>query len=145
MSAQLTAHPSRRLTPRLIPAALVLLTGLLGPIGPARAGTDVAVLYAGSLVNLMERSVGPAFDRASGDHFRGYAGGSKLLADVQRIRHIPAVIVQGRYDVVCPMRSAWDLHRAWPEAQLRIVPDAGHSAFERGTLHELVNATDQFA
>lgn len=81
MSAQLTAHPSRRLTPRLIPAALVLLTGLLGPIGPARAGTDVAVLYAGSLVNLMERSVGPAFDRASGDHFRGYAGGSKRLAN----------------------------------------------------------------
>ena len=69
----------------------------------------------------------------------------QLLADVQRIRHIPAVIVQGRYDVVCPMRSAWDLHRAWPEAQLRIVSDAGHSAFERGTLHELVNATDQFA
>jgi proline iminopeptidase len=69
----------------------------------------------------------------------------QLLADVQRIRHIPAVIVQGRYDVVCPMRSAWDLHRAWPEAQLRIVPDAGHSAFERGTLHELVSATDRFA
>ncbi len=69
----------------------------------------------------------------------------QLLADVPCIRHIPAVIVQGRYDVICPMRTAWDLHRAWPEAQLRIVPDAGHSAFERGTLHELVSATDQFA
>jgi proline iminopeptidase len=69
----------------------------------------------------------------------------QLLADVERIRHIPAVIVQGRYDVVCPMRSAWDLHRAWPEAQLRIVPDAGHSAFEAGTVHELVSATDRFA
>ncbi len=68
----------------------------------------------------------------------------QLLANVQRIRDIPAVIVQGRYDVVCPMRSAWDLHRAWPEADLRIVPDAGHSAFERGTLHELVSATDRF-
>ena len=56
----------------------------------------------------------------------------QLLRDVRRIRHIPAVIVQGRYDVVCPMRSAWDLHRAWPEAELRIVPDAGHSAFEPG-------------
>jgi proline iminopeptidase len=69
----------------------------------------------------------------------------QLLADIDRIRHIPAVIVQGRYDVVCPMRSAWDLHRAWPEAQLRIVPDAGHSAFEPGNTRELVAATDAFA
>ncbi|MFI4885013.1 MAG: alpha/beta fold hydrolase, partial [Steroidobacterales bacterium] len=70
---------------------------------------------------------------------------SQLLDDVHRIRHIPAVIVQGRYDIVCPMKSAWDLHRAWPEADLRIVADAGHSAFERGNLHELVTATDRFA
>src|SRR5580698_2152768 len=69
----------------------------------------------------------------------------QLLADIERIRHIPAVIVQGRYDVVCPMRSAWDLHRAWPEARLRIVADAGHSAFEVGTTRELVAATDGFA
>ncbi len=69
----------------------------------------------------------------------------QLLADVDRIRHIPAVIVQGRYDVVCPMRSAWDLHRAWPEAQLRIVADAGHSAFEAGNTRELVAATEVFA
>ena len=68
----------------------------------------------------------------------------QLLATSQRIRHIPAVIVQGRYDVVCPMRSAWELHRAWPEADLRIVPDAGHSAFEPGNLHELITATDRF-
>ncbi|HVS77652.1 MAG TPA: prolyl aminopeptidase [Steroidobacteraceae bacterium] len=70
---------------------------------------------------------------------------SQLLEDVHRIRHIPAVIVQGRYDIVCPMKSAWDLHRAWPEADLRIVPDAGHSAFERGNLHELIMAADRFA
>jgi proline iminopeptidase len=69
----------------------------------------------------------------------------QLIADVGSIRRVPAVIVQGRYDVVCPMRSAWDLHRAWPEADLRIVPDAGHSAFERGITHELVAATDRFA
>jgi proline iminopeptidase len=55
------------------------------------------------------------------------------------------VIVQGRYDVICPVRSAWDLHRAWPEAELRIVPDAGHSAFEPGNTRELVRATDAFA
>ncbi|OZB61075.1 MAG: prolyl aminopeptidase [Lysobacterales bacterium 14-68-21] len=69
----------------------------------------------------------------------------QLLRHVDRIRKIPAVIVQGRYDVVCPLRSAWDLHRAWPEADLRIVQDAGHSAFEPGILHELVEATDRFA
>jgi proline iminopeptidase len=70
---------------------------------------------------------------------------NQLLEDVDKIRKIPAVIVQGRYDVVCPMKSAWDLHRAWPEADLRIVPDAGHSAFERGVTSELVMATDRFA
>jgi proline iminopeptidase len=67
-----------------------------------------------------------------------------LLGNVHRIRHIPGVIVQGRYDVVCPMESAWALHRAWPEADLRIVADAGHSAGEPGTVHELVEATDRF-
>ena len=69
----------------------------------------------------------------------------QLLEGIDRIRSIPAVIVQGRYDVVCPMESAWELHRAWPEAELRIVPDAGHSAFEPGIVHELVSATDRFA
>ncbi|NUP05194.1 MAG: prolyl aminopeptidase [Polyangiaceae bacterium] len=70
---------------------------------------------------------------------------SQLLDDVQKIRHISGTIVQGRYDVVCPAQSAWDLARAWPEAKLVIVPDAGHSAMEIGTLHELVKATDEYA
>jgi proline iminopeptidase len=68
----------------------------------------------------------------------------QLLRDAHRLKRIPAVIVQGRYDVVCPIRSAWDLHRAWPEADLRIVGDAGHSALEPGITHELVSATDRF-
>ena len=68
-----------------------------------------------------------------------------LLDDVPRMRHLPGTIVQGRYDVVCPMKSAWDLHRAWPEADLRIVSDAGHSAFEPGIASELVAATDRYA
>jgi proline iminopeptidase len=68
----------------------------------------------------------------------------QLLRNVDRIRDIPTVIVQGRYDVVCPLRSAWDLHRAWPEADLRIVQDAGHSAFEPGIMHQLLEATDRF-
>ncbi|WP_437980045.1 prolyl aminopeptidase [Sorangium sp. So ce117] len=69
---------------------------------------------------------------------------TQLLDDVHRIRHIPTVIVQGRYDVVCPPESAWALHRAFPESDLRIVADAGHSAMEPGILHELVEATDRF-
>ncbi len=60
------------------------------------------------------------------------------------VRHIPTVIVQGRYDVVCPMRSAWDLHRAFPEAQLRVIGDAGHSAGEPGIAAALCDATDAF-
>jgi proline iminopeptidase len=73
------------------------------------------------------------------------ASPNQLIENVPRIRHIPAVIVQGRYDIVCPMKSAWELHRAWPEAELHIVPDAGHSAFEPGNTHELIKATDRFA
>jgi len=73
------------------------------------------------------------------------ASPNQLIENVPRIRHIPAVIVQGRYDIVCPMKSAWELHRAWPEAELQIVPDAGHSAFEPGNTHELIKATDRFA
>jgi proline iminopeptidase len=69
---------------------------------------------------------------------------TKLLDDIDKIRHIPGVIVQGRYDVVAPIYSAWDLHKAWPEAELRIIPDAGHSAFEPGITSALIEATDKF-
>ena len=68
----------------------------------------------------------------------------QLLIRVDAIRQIPAVIVQGRYDVVCPMMSAWNLHKAWPEAEFHVVPDAGHSAFEPGITHQLITATDRF-
>jgi proline iminopeptidase len=70
---------------------------------------------------------------------------NSLLDNVDRIRNIPAVIVQGRYDAVCPIVSADELARAWPEARYVIVPDAGHSAFEPGITRELVAATDTFA
>lgn len=66
-----------------------------------------------------------------------------LLNNVHKIRHIPAVIVQGRYDVVCPAENAWDLHRAWPEAELKIIPNAGHSVSEIGTTDALIEATDR--
>jgi len=69
----------------------------------------------------------------------------QLLRDVGRIRHIPATIVQGRYDVVCPLDSAWALHRAWPEADFVISPDSGHSAYEAGNSRALVAATDRYS
>jgi proline iminopeptidase len=67
-----------------------------------------------------------------------------LIENVDRIRHIPAVIVHGRYDMVCPFTNAWDLHRAWPEASLKIIPNAGHAASEPGITDALVRATDSF-
>jgi len=69
----------------------------------------------------------------------------QLLRDASRLRHIPAVIVQGRYDLATPMRTAWDLHRAWPEADFHVVADAGHAFDEPGILHRLIEATDRFA
>ncbi len=70
---------------------------------------------------------------------------NELLAGVDGIRTIPATIVQGRYDVVCPMESAWELSRAWPEARLQLVEAAGHSAWEPAITAALVEATDEFA
>lgn len=69
----------------------------------------------------------------------------QLLLNVDRIRHIPGIIIHGRYDIVCPMISAWELHRAWPEAELIVIPDAGHSMSEPGILSALIEATDKFA
>ena len=68
-----------------------------------------------------------------------------LLKNVDKIRHIPAWIVQGRYDVVCPATSAYELHEAWPESKLFIIQDAGHSASEPGIKSKLIEATDYFA
>jgi proline iminopeptidase len=67
-----------------------------------------------------------------------------LIDHVDRIRHIPSVIVHGRYDIVCPFMNAWDLHRAWPEASLNVIADAGHAATEPGIADALVRATDSF-
>ena len=69
----------------------------------------------------------------------------QLLRGVERIRHLPCVMVHGRYDVVTPVKNAWDLWRVWPQAELRIVGDAGHAMTEPGIVHELVGATRKFA
>lgn len=70
---------------------------------------------------------------------------SQLLDDVVRIKHIPCVIVQGRYDMVCPIATAYELHQAWPEADYVVVSDAGHSMSEPGIRRALVEAADKFA
>jgi len=69
----------------------------------------------------------------------------QLLRDVSRLNGIPGIIVHGRYDVVCPIQNAWELARAWPDARLEIIPDAGHSAAEPGTSSALVQATIEMA
>ncbi|MFY7992423.1 MAG: prolyl aminopeptidase [Bacteriovoracaceae bacterium] len=68
-----------------------------------------------------------------------------LLKNIEKVRHIPTWIVQGRYDVVCPATSAWELHQAFPESKLFLIADAGHSASEAGIKSKLIEATDYFA
>jgi proline iminopeptidase len=68
----------------------------------------------------------------------------QLIANAHLLRHIPGIIVHGRYDLCTPVFIAWDLHRAWPEADLRIVPDSGHAMTEPGIVHELISATEKF-
>ena len=68
-----------------------------------------------------------------------------LIENVDKIRHIPAVIVHGRYDVICPVENAWELHQAWPESELHIIPDAGHSIFEEGIKDKILEYTEKFS
>jgi proline iminopeptidase len=88
-----------------------------------------------------------AFARIENHFFMngGWFDEGQLIADAGRLTDIPAVIVQGRYDMCTPAATAWDLHRAWPEAELRIIPDAGHALQEPGILDAVVEATDRFA
>lgn len=88
-----------------------------------------------------------AFARIENHYFlnRGWLREGQLIEDAPAIAHIPTVIVQGRYDACTPMMTAWDLHRALPEAELVVVPDAGHSASEPGIAAALRAATDRFA
>jgi len=74
----------------------------------------------------------------------GFMADNQLLHGLPRLHGLPAVIVQGRYDIICPMTSADELTRAWPGAVLHVVPDGGHSALDPGILRALVAATDQF-
>lgn len=88
-----------------------------------------------------------AFARIECHYFvhRGFfASDGQLLENAHRLKAIPGVIIQGRYDVVTPMQTAWELHKAWPEADFIVVPDAGHTATEPGIADAIVRATDRF-
>jgi proline iminopeptidase len=69
----------------------------------------------------------------------------QLLRNAARLRKIPGVIIHGRYDVVTPLRNAWELKRVWPEVELRIAPVAGHAMTEPGIVHEIVSAGERYA
>lgn len=88
-----------------------------------------------------------AFARIENHYFvnRGFLDDGQLIRDAGLLANIPGVIVQGRYDVCTPPVTAWDLHRAWPEAEFVMVPDAGHSFDEPGILSAIIDATDRFA
>lgn len=88
-----------------------------------------------------------AFARIENHYFMngGWWEDGQLIRDAVKLRDIPAVIVQGRYDACTPAMTAWDLHRAWPEAEFHMIPDAGHAFDEPGILDALITATDRFA
>ncbi len=87
-----------------------------------------------------------AFARIENHYFihGGWLEDGQLIANAGRLRDIPGTIVQGRYDMACPVRTAFDLHQAWPEADFRLVEGAGHAFNEPGVLHELIAATDRY-
>jgi proline iminopeptidase len=88
-----------------------------------------------------------AFARIENHYFvnEGWFEEGQLIRNAHRLNGIPSVIIQGRYDMATPAKTAWDLHKAWPEAQFIMVPDAGHAVSEPGILHHLIEATDGFA
>ncbi len=88
-----------------------------------------------------------AFSRIENHYFvnLGFFDDQQLLRDAARLRGIPGVIVQGRYDVATPAKTAWELHRAWPEADFHLIADAGHAYNEPGILDQLIRATDRFS
>jgi len=115
-------------------------------------------IWEGSTINLLQRpqqiehfaseDFAVAFSRIECHYFinKGFFDSDGwLIANVDKIRHLPTVIIQGRYDVCTPMTTAWDLHKALPEADFHIVPDAGHAYDEPGIADRLVRTTDAYA
>ena len=100
-----------------------------------------------TVARFTEPSFAVAFARIENHYFRhgGWFEPAQLIRDAHRLAKIPAVIVQGRYDMCTPVFTAWDLHRAWPEAVFQLIPDAGHAFDEPGIREALMDATDLFA
>ena len=123
----------------------------------ARAAAKVWATYEGSACTLLPNpefmqlltndTTSWALARLEAHYLRNqrFTPDDRLLRDVSRIRHLPAFLVHGRYDLVCPLVGADDLHRAWPEASYVIVDDAGHSSHEPGIAKQLVAAMDRVA
>ncbi|AZS35584.1 Proline iminopeptidase [Microbacterium lemovicicum] len=122
-----------------VPAALAWTTW--------EASTLTLTPDAGLVESMTDTDKAVAFARIENHYFMngGWFEEGQLIANAGVLRDIPAVIVQGRYDICTPIMTAWDLHRAWPEAELVVVDDAGHSATEPGIARALVAATDRFA
>ncbi|HIE3547993.1 TPA: prolyl aminopeptidase [Yersinia enterocolitica] len=111
-------------------------------------GETVTLLPAKNAASFGEDDFALAFARIENHYFTHFGfldNDNQLLDNIERIRHIPAVIIHGRYDMACRPQNAWDLAKAWPEAELHIVEGAGHSFDEPGILHQLILATDKFA
>ncbi|APC92399.1 MULTISPECIES: prolyl aminopeptidase [Francisella] len=111
------------------------------------ASTSKLYIDEKSIARYGEDNFSLAFARIGCHYFKNklFLEESQLLKNVDKIKNIPGMIVQGRYDMVCPATSAWDLHKVWPTAKLEIVADAGHSIMEPGILEALVKATDKYA
>jgi proline iminopeptidase len=122
-----------------------------GPAAVAWSTWEASTITLEPNPTLLERFADPtyalAFARIENHYFThgGWLDEGQLLANAGRLADIPGVIVQGRYDVATPATTAWDLHRAWPTADLRVVTVAGHADSEPGVTAELVAATDRFA
>ncbi|MEY8702343.1 prolyl aminopeptidase, partial [Francisella philomiragia] len=111
------------------------------------ASTSKLFIDKKSIDRYAEDKFSLAFARIECHYFKNklFIQEAQLLNEAYKIKDIPGVIVQGRYDMVCPAVSAWDLHKVWPKAELDIIADAGHSISEPGILEALVRATDKFA
>ena len=111
------------------------------------ASTSKLIQNKQSLHHFDDKKVAEAFARIECHYFinKGFFKyDGWILDNVHKIKNIPNVIIQGRYDVVCPMKSAWDLHKKWPKSKLVIIPDAGHSMLEKNIQKKLIEYTDLF-
>lgn len=132
---------------------------LAGPDGPEKSRCAAAwSRWEGTTISLLPnpaRAISFADDHFAAAfaaiecHYFAHAGffgrDDWILANAANLRAIPGVIIHGRYDVCTPLQNAWDLHQAWPEASLQIIPDAGHTGTEPGIADAMVRATDSFA